>query len=109
MNYNLKEVLWYFPESPPPPPPSPLPPPLLPYSQTVSIFADSTSDDSTGAIAIGNSTYGNALSPIVATDLRCTGNENTLLNCGVNYNTAACSHREDAGAQCNSTCKLYSL
>lgn len=79
----------------------------LPDSQTVSKFIDTISDNLAGAIAVNSSTYGMGIGPIVATDVSCMGTENTLLNCGVNYNTDACSHSEDAGAQCNATCKIF--
>ena len=48
--------------------------------------------------------YGQGTGPIFLDDLRCTGEESSLLDCQYNHdeigNVRFCSHYEDAGVRC---------
>ncbi len=47
--------------------------------------------------------FGQGTGPIHLDDLRCVGNEDALINCTYDSNTADCSHFEDAGVVCQRT------
>ena len=44
--------------------------------------------------------FGRSTSPILLDDVRCFGNESSLLDCTVDRNTCDCGHFEDAGVRC---------
>ena len=44
--------------------------------------------------------FGQGTGPIHLDDLQCVGNEDALINCTYDSNTADCSHFEDAGVVC---------
>ena len=55
----------------------------------------------TGALARTNAYYGQGSGYIMLTNVGCTGEEQSLLNCTHSgYGVTYCSHREDAGVRC---------
>lgn len=56
------------------------------------IFADAT--------ALFTSMFGVGTGPINLDDVRCVGNEDNLVDCPYDANTADCVHFEDAGVRC---------
>ena len=58
-----------------------------------------------GAIPRFNSFYGRATGPIWFDYIRCTGSENSILNCthnGIDSLSSTCTHGRDAGVECPS-------
>ena len=55
----------------------------------------------TGTLARTNAYYGRGSGLIMVTNVGCTGEEKSLLNCTHNgYGVTSCSHYEDAGVTC---------
>ena len=55
-----------------------------------------------GATAYSRAYFGAGAGPIVMDDVRCTGNENRIINCPFTSNHN-CLHSEDAGVSCTSS------
>ena len=56
-----------------------------------------------GAIPYSNARYGRGDGRNVLDNLRCTGRENSLLNCphrGIGVTSRYCDHSDDAGVEC---------
>lgn len=53
------------------------------------------------ATALGSASFGQGSGPIVMDDVRCNGQETSIMNCTfvTNHN---CQHSEDAGVRCTS-------
>ena len=51
--------------------------------------------------------FGQGTGPIHLDDLQCVGNEDALINCTYDSNTADCSHFEDAGVVCQRKYQQY--
>ena len=62
-------------------------------------------------MALSFAFFGQGTGPIFLDDVRCTGNELTLLSCPHNgINNHNCGHHEDAGVRCSVVqSKLYIL
>ena len=60
------------------------------------------------AIAYSNAHYGQGTGPILLDNLACTGTEYNLTSCSYDSDTSDCTHYEDAGVHCNTTCE-YSV
>jgi len=54
------------------------------------------------AIAYSGAFFGAETGPIHLDNVACTGSEAALINCTYDPITTDCSHREDAGVQCQS-------
>ena len=55
----------------------------------------------TGALARTNAFYGRGSGLIMVTNVGCTGEEQSLLNCThTGYGVTSCGHYEDAGVRC---------
>ena len=61
------------------------------------------------AIAYSNARYGQGTGPIWLDNLACTGAEYNLTSCSYDSDTSDCSHYEDAGVRCNTTCGYNSV
>ena len=54
-----------------------------------------------GSTAIRNGSYGEGIGPIAFEHVQCHGIERSLLSCSnLEPNSSSCSHRDDAGVQC---------
>ena len=56
------------------------------------------------AIAYSNARFGRGTGPILLDNLACTGSEYNLTSCSYDSDTSDCTHYEDAGVRCNTTC-----
>ena len=55
------------------------------------------------ALSVSNSAYGGGSGPILLDDLKCTGTEQNILQCGnKGFYINNCDHTEDVGVVCNS-------
>ena len=54
----------------------------------------------TGAIGLRNAHYGQGTGPIYITEVLCTGNESSLLECAFTNSTESCNHGMDASVIC---------
>ena len=54
----------------------------------------------TGAIGLRNAHYGQGSGPIYMTEVLCTGNESSLLECAFTNSTESCNHGMDASVIC---------
>ena len=70
------------------------------FIQLIFFYSDS--------IAYSNARYGQGTGPILLDNLACTGAEYNLTSCSYDADTSDCSHYEDAGVRCNTTCE-YSV
>ena len=55
----------------------------------------------TDATAFGSARFGQGRGPIVMDDVRCSGQETSIMNCTFSSNHN-CAHSEDAGIRCQS-------
>ena len=55
----------------------------------------------TGSVAVPRAVFGQGTLQIAMSDVRCVGNEASLLECGYNENSRYCSHGNDAGVRCH--------
>jgi ribosome-binding ATPase YchF (GTP1/OBG family) len=53
-----------------------------------------------GAIGVGNAQFGEGSGPIFLDEVRCFEYESRLIECPANSDENHCSHKEDAGVQC---------
>ena len=56
-----------------------------------------------GAISYSNSFYGNTSGPMWIDNGRCTGSENSILNCthnGIGVLASSCDHMDESGVEC---------
>ena len=53
-----------------------------------------------GALAFTNAHFGQGTGPIYLDDMRCNGNEASILDCPHDPNTGDCGHFEDSGVSC---------
>ena len=53
-----------------------------------------------GAVSLAFGFFGGAMGPIHIADLRCIGNESSLLDCHRDNTSNTCTHSEDAGVLC---------
>ena len=58
------------------------------------------------AIAVFHAAFGQGTGPVLLRDVRCIGNEYSLLSCSHSEIVNYCSHYNDAGVLCT-PCKLY--
>ena len=63
----------------------------------------------TDATAFYNAHFGRGSGAIVLDDVRCTGTEDSLVECPFDRSTADCTHSEDAGVRCQITREYSSL
>ncbi|KAL5489108.1 hypothetical protein EMCRGX_G018163 [Ephydatia muelleri] len=62
------------------------------------------------SFAYSNAYFGQSVSPILLTDLSCTGNESSLVSCprsSTSIGSTGCTHTLDAGVSCSSIGPLY--
>ena len=55
----------------------------------------------TGSVAVPRAVFGQGTLQIAMSDVRCVGNEASLLECAYNENSLYCSHGNDAGVRCH--------
>ena len=69
-----------------------------------------TAKISTGAIARSNSYFGSGTGPIHLSNIRCTGEESTIMNCSYSSPQASyCYYGDDAGVTCFRTVQYSEL
>ena len=56
------------------------------------------------ATAHSNARFGQGTGPIFLDNVACTGEEDTLVSCTYDSNTADCFHSDDAGLTCIADC-----
>ena len=56
------------------------------------------------ATAHSNARFGQGTGPIFLDNVACTGEEDTLVSCTYDANTADCFHSDDAGVTCIADC-----
>lgn len=54
-----------------------------------------------GATAVSNAFYGAGSGNIYLDNVACNGNEANISSCTADFNTADCTHSQDAGVTCN--------
>ena len=63
----------------------------------------------TDAYANTSAAFGQGTGPIYASDVICTGEEDSLTDCEFTANPTICTHLNDAGITCSDTCELFVL
>ncbi len=58
------------------------------------------------AVAVSGAGYGQGSGAIVMKNVQCSESAYHLTDCQYSSDTTGCSHRRDAGVQCNTTRKL---
>jgi hypothetical protein len=61
------------------------------------------------ATARSNAYFGQGSGSILMTYVGCTGSESRLIDCSYSSSTSTCSHAEDAGVQCQTSCTSGSV
>ena len=61
------------------------------------------------ATAHSNARFGQGTGPIFLDNVACTGEEDTLISCTYDSNTADCFHSDDAGVTCVADCMFMTI
>ena len=61
----------------------------------------------TGSVAVPRAVFGQGTLQIAMSNVRCVGNEASLLECGYSESSRYCSHGNDAGVRCHIQTSKY--
>ena len=54
-------------------------------------------------MSLSGAAYGQGTGPVHLDDVRCTGQEQKLIDCRHSTSTSGCGHHEDASVRCNAS------
>ena len=77
------------------------------YIAGIYLYNTHTHTHTIGSIPVRNATFGEGEGSILLDNLRCWGNESSLIECDSNgIGNHNCDHTEDAGVRCEGVCIL---